>query len=305
MLRTFAVILCLTLLVMAWPVMAQTDDLSETERDYITRVAAAIEAVGTLETYQSDMQSIQYQEITDPNTDSLRIDTELIQHTDAVTRNNADGSTDTYAYLEQVYTADTGLGPQANTLTMEMALIDGGFFLRFSDLPPGTEGMFPHGWFDVETEDVPGLETIDTNALADLSGANAITQYPITPQTIAAIEQLDPAQTPARTYDRFRITFQPEAVQDVIYNSYINFEALSADENDLVAQILPNTTVTQDVWLDAETDQFYRLAARVTIAAFETETSGQAIRLSQETSITVMLSAFNDPVQITLPSLGQ
>ncbi len=301
--KLLATLLSLALLGASVPLLAQDTDLSEGEQAYITIVADAQAAISELDTYAANIQIIQAQTITQTGGFSLTVETRLVQDTDSIVRNNPDGTSDSYAYLEQTFTTTTGGQTDESALTMEMIIIDGGFYMRFNDIPAAAAPLFPTGWVDVARENVPGLEAIDTRALADMSGSNLISQYPVRPETVAQIDALEPITVNGQTFERYIISFRPEAVAEVIYNSYINFEAMTAEESALIDQMLPNTTVTQESWVGAEDGLLYRLVAQVTIAEFESEIDSNAFQLAQESEITVALDDFNEPVDIDPPPL--
>lgn len=206
--------------------------------------------------------------------------------------------------LEQDTTLDMGVGsPVENSLTTESIFLNGQYYLRFTDLSPELAGVLPVDW--INAQDFALMTGMNPSAFANLSGRESLTLYPLSAETVAAVEELAGETLEGQAVRVIQVTWRSDGLLGVpgISNMF-DFSQLGLGD-DFVQQLFENASVVQVFYVGTEDGLLYRNDFTVIIEDAELNVQGQTIILDQTTTTINRYYDFNAPVKIEKPTLGQ
>jgi hypothetical protein len=297
---SFVAALLALLLVMGLPLYTQA---AADEKELIEYVGGAFKKLAALKSYSVKMDQTTQQAITvTQGSNTSKANQDLTQTITGKILQGEDKVIATEMTLDQNLVMKQ---PSSVTvdMRMEMILVDGKLYARFSNLSANVATMFPKGWLDLikDASKVPGFNTMNKEALLKLASVQVL--YPINGKTVQTIAELDSETLDGVDTRLFEVDLDPEAV----YNSgasslagLFNEAALGVNAKEMVKAMFKGMKIHLKVWISTD-DQFVRqVEGTVKLAA---DLPG-GIKLDQTTTVTTAIADFDEPVEIVAPKLG-
>lgn len=279
---------------------AQDDGLSAEEVELIAYVQSAYENLLEVDTYRASGKQTITQTI---SLSGVTVDQDITQNMETQVRTDEQG-TDSYAYVEQ---STTSTSPQTGStslaLTLETILIDGEFYLRYTGLDETTASLLPKGW--AKAEDVPGMEMLNLDALAELNGTDQLQLFQLAEKKVASIIELDPQEIEGISVRVFQIVWQQDAFNDIAGGNLMDMSSLGVDTEQFLLDLYTSSVYEQILMINAETNLPYRVEFQMVTENLDLSVQGMTMTLSQTSVNTTTLSGFNEPVEIEVPTLGE
>lgn len=279
---------------------AQDDGLSADEVELIAYVQSAYENLLEVDTYRTSGKQTITQTI---SLSGVTVDQDITQNMETQVRTDEQG-TDSYAYVEQ---STTSTSPQTGStslaLTLETILIDGEFYLRYTGLDETTASLLPKGW--AKAEDVPGMEMLNLDALAELNGTDQLQLFQLAEEKVASIIELDPQEIEGISVRVFQIVWQQDAFNDIAGGNLMDMSSLGVDTEQFLLDLYTSSVYEQILMINAETNLPYRVEFQMVTENLDLSVQGMTMTLSQTSVNTTTLSGFNEPVEIEVPTLGE
>lgn len=293
--------LLVTILIGITPAFARQDDgLSAEELESIAYVQSAYENLLEVDTYRASGKQTITQTI---SLSGITVDQDIAQNMETQVRIDEQG-TDSYAYIEQSTTSTSPQsGSTALSLTLETILIDGEFYLRYSGLDESTASLLPEGW--AKAEDVPGMEMLNLDALAELNGTDQLQLFLLSEEKVASIMELDPQEIDGMPMRVFQIVWQQDAFNDIAGGNLMDMSSLGVDTEQFLLDLYNNSDYEQILMINTETNLPYRVEFQMVTENLELSVQGTTMTLSQTSINTTTLNGFNEPVEIEVPTLGE
>lgn len=193
-------------------------------------------------------------------------------------------------------------------MTIDLVVVDGTIYARISDIEPFIPALVSDwvNWSE-HPEDFPGGGMLDVEGMTNIF--SQIMLYPLNEQTVASIHEIEPLAEAGEDVIAFELTLDGAAVADVAGETLAGmFDAstMSGDPEAILRAMMEDMTNTTTLHIDVNT-QLPVIVSSDT--AFLVELPGQLtgsdipILMDQAATMTVWLSDFGLPVEITAPDM--
>jgi len=288
------------------PAFAQ--ELGTDERELLDYVAAAYENLLQIETFKAETVQDMTQDIALSMGGQQYNVHQVISQSAALQVRTANGNP---AQMGQVMSQTTtvesdvpGMAMQELFMEMEGVLYDGEFYMRLSDASAQITVMFPRGWF--LARDYPEIAGINMGVVDELNGREALSIYPLTPQTVIAIKELPSEEIDGVTLRVFELIFDTETLfSETPLGGMLDPSAFGADGDQIIANLINGTNFSQRVWIDPAEQVVVRSQFVSVMEDVVMSLQGQEMNMSQTTDALTIFAGFGDPVTIEEPILGE
>jgi hypothetical protein len=191
--------------------------------------------------------------------------------------------------------------------TLEMVIVDDGFFVRVSEVQPAElASLFPDDWANLLEDPFafPGAEALNAEQLI-MTAQSPIT-FPLDETTVLSIETLEPDSIDGETINRYSITvdgaalFATDAMQQQL--SGFNTEAMGVDMETLLDIFGKGSNVSYILWID-DKDTLRRLEGNVvsSVDMAGAMTGAQSMLLTQTVTTSLTFGDFGAEFEIVSP----
>ena len=287
------------------PALAQSAD-----QELIDYVQGALDQFFELDTYSSTgTQNIVQHISAETQGQTIVVDQTIEQILEGQVQND-DGTTSMAIQIDQNIAQVIGGQNQDITQTLEIVLVDGELFMRFSNVsPPTMAGMFPEDWVNLaDTPNAfPGAGAINAEQYADVFSSQF--KYPLTDETVERIKEL-PGETLDGVDTRvITMVFNGPALfasgEMDQYLSAFNTQQMGVDMDQLRESMGENAALELTIWIGADDNMIYREDVAMTLAGEmgAIATGIDSMSLEQQITGTITFSDFNEPVTIEAPEV--
>jgi hypothetical protein len=284
-------------------ITAQEDALSEEAQGWLNDVQAAFDNMAALESVRIVIDQTIDQTIAAQNSISI---SQIHQAIDGAIDYTGD-----HPALELTMVQNAVIQSGAQTveipLTMDLVLLDESSYLRVREVSRDMIGMFPEGWGT--PDQFPGVQVLDYDEY--IRNINPGAQYPITPETVRTISQLEADTLDDLAMQVFDLEFDAEAlVENEAYGQLSQLFANSSSEEmeETIKEIFRGASFKLRLWIGEADQLIYRAIMDVQIDA---QLSGLIPGTDIVTHVQMTLHSqvdyhsFNEPVEIEVPELGE
>lgn len=296
--RFLVVVVVLMVMVNVMPAAAQEDALTEEELALIEYLAGVYETFFTLKTVQATTVQNIDQDVT---AGTVTINQVIHQEMQTQIIYDEEGNLSAlYSKNEQSLSQEVAGQPAVTVDTdSEMIMVDGQLYMRLTTPQPG----LPTGWFDPAT--LPG-NIYNYDAMMEMAGRNSLALYPISPDTVVAIRELEPETVDGVEMRVFELEFATEIILEqsgleAMFNADAGF-----DVEDMVAKMGDDASYIQKIWIGAKDNMLYRAEFTLQTSMQDIEVTGAgAMDLVQDITGSVEYYGFNEPLKIEAPTMGE
>jgi hypothetical protein len=296
---------------LALPASAQTG-LTDKDQSLVDYVQSAFDGFLTLDSFTSSGTSKINRHI---EIIALEVETsvdQIIQETvSGQAQRDINGDLSISAQIDSTTDLEGGgLDDPEFTRTVEVIVMDGDFFIRYSNFSPTSmEVMFPDNWVNLSQNPhaFSGAEYLKADQYAGIFSSQI--QYPLNENTVFRIKEL-PSETLNNVPTRVvRIVFDVPALfnngEVDQYLSAFSLDDLTLDTNQLQTSMGENAGLELTVWIGAEDNFVYRIESVMALTVELTDmVSGiDKMYLEQQATVSVTYANFNQPLQIDTPQV--
>ncbi len=303
-------LICALLLLLALPVVAQ-EELTETQLEWLTYVQTAMDNTLTLESYNADGSMIMSQQIVpSAGAEGMVNVNQMIEQTmqGQVLIGDAENIAVNMTMEQDITVIMPGM-PETNvTQTLEIIVVEGNLYMRFSNLSAELANVFPEGWVNLNENPnaFPGSNAIVADQYTQALQANlALT---LTEELVLDITEGEETELDGQTMRVFEIEintpalFATDAMGTAL--SMFDFSAFGIDSEEAQAVFGEKLQMQLLVYIGVDDEWVHYQESQVTVDELDMSSmlnQTAPVYLSQQITTVITYSEFNAPVTIEAP----
>ena len=304
MLKRVLLFIMLLLSVAIGGVAAQEDTLGDEDLELIEYVGEAFTNMAELETVATEAEQTIDQTIEAAGQTITQV---IDQTVTGVTIFGDDLALE--STVVQEITTVAGFQNVTLDMTMDMVAVDDALWVQVRDVSAIVANQFPNGWVDLSEDPmaIPGMELFDLDQM--MQQTNSGLNYPITPEAVSSIAEIDEAEIDDQTMRVFEILID--------WQGFINseqFETMRSmfnpggvdgvDVDAMMNQMFNGANIELVVYIGADDQLVHQVDIVMNIAAeIEGMIPGVAtVDMVQDLTGSYRYFDFNEDAEITAPS---
>lgn len=293
------------------PARAQDGEgLSEAELELLDYVAEAIAALDALESYTlTGANTIEQDIAAGSGTFAVTMEMDMTQALAGQVHGGKDVvPKDSTFMIEQAVSVSLAGRSNRVTMTVEMTQVEGVLYVHIRDVTGAPAVTYPEGWVNTaENPEALSNDLVNFAAFEDLIVGNVLT-FTLDEETVMGIEQLEGEEIEGREMKVFALQIFPQAALEnnaVAMGNLMNTSALGMEPEELFALMADGMEVDYTIWVDAETNVFYKLLSTysMTFTLNNAATQFQDMDIATTGSGETVVSDINAPVEIVAPDV--
>lgn len=291
--------------------LAQEADFSEEDLENMDFVAAAFDAVLNLSSYTVEGTTLTLQDIaTGSGSGAVSVTQEIEQFVTTQATIDDDGVINSASTIEQIINSEGG-GQRINAeMSMDMIVLDGDIYARVYDTTGVLADVYTvEGWFDV----MANPEILGLDALLDMDNftdyATSQFAYPVTPETVTSITELDSEEVDGQTLRVFVIEFDIASLAesgdlDQALGAF-SADAFGSETEDFLDAMVAGMEIKMTISIGEDDGLIYTISGNTDInMEFTGElTGGVPLELVQTTIVELAYTGFDVEVTIEAPEI--
>lgn len=301
----------LLLLVLVAPLFAQDAALTDAELELVEYVSNATTNTLALSSYTASgtMSITQHIEPESATPGIAEVNQEVEQTINGQMLMSEDGEISANMVIEQNIVMTLTGQPETNiTQTIEIVVFDGNLYLRFSNLSPLLENLFPQDWVNLNENPnaFPGSEVIVADQY--VQAIQASLALPLSEELINSIEELAEETMDGQTMRVFQMDINPVALfaseEMGTAMGMFNMQAMGVTTEEAMIAFGEKMQMQLLLYVGVEDELVHYQETYITVD--ELDMSGMMnqttpVYLSQEITTAITYSDFNAPVTIEAP----